>query len=68
LWLEIEVRRQLVNDGADSLEESRRMAVNPYREIVCRPSLLTIERCDIKGVNRIAVDFGLWSVNNNRIA
>ena len=44
------------------------MIIHPCSEIICRLSLLATERRDIKGVNRIGIDFRLRSVDDRVIA
>lgn len=69
LWLrflqtfEVKIRQQVINDRAYLLDETKRIDINPYREIVCRPFLLPIECRDIEGVDRMTVDVDLAPVN-----
>jgi hypothetical protein len=59
--------RQLVNDGIDRLDKSKKIHVSPYYETVSRPFALAIEACDVKGADRRAGNLDLRVTNNSRI-
>ena len=65
---EVEIRRQVINDGTYLLDETERIDINTYSEIVCRPFLLPVERRDIEGVDRVTVNIDLTPVNNRVIS
>jgi hypothetical protein len=60
---EVEIKRQVINDGTYLLDETERIDINIYSEIVYRLFLFSIERRNIEDMDRVTVNIDFTSVN-----